>query len=877
MPVTRVHQNGFQRGELDETVIARTDLGSFVQGLKKARNVFPLNQGPIERRAGTVFRADLGAQSRLEAFIFNESQEYIFAFQNTVLKIYSTNGTLLQTITGCPWQTSHLFELTITQQADTMIVCHEAFVQQVLKRTGATTFTRTDFAFKDSVNGEQRFQPYFKFADDEITLDIDSTAKSAVDITAPNILTGTTYKIKTVGTTDFTALGASANTVGVQFTATGDGTSSSGSGTVDSFVIATTSANYFSSNYVGTRIRYHGSEILISEYTNQTTVLGTLKKEVSIELDDDPFKTKQGSGVVKVTHVAHGFTSGASITIEGAEDIFNDDGNGLAQANLNGARTITVVDDNHYEFTAGSSDTAQDSQDGGGVNVTIVGHPPTRSWDEQVYSATNGFPKTGRFHQQRLFFAGGTALPDFIAGSRTADFFNFDVGEAEDTDSIQISISSDQINDVRHLVSGKNLEIFTSTGEFYLKPQVGKPLTPTDLQIKRQSNLGVTQTCMPKMFDGAAIFIQLNGKTAREYFFNTAAEEYQPLVLTFLSPQALSNPQDNAIIRKSGTRTEQFMLFVNDDGTLAIFSAHKQEKIAGWVLYTTDGLFESATATTDFYYVAVKRTINGSTVYYLEQFANSVFAVPTDASVTKTLSASYIPYGTPKVNGTISNSKQVTIDDCTTKPSAGETFTFTGTATVYTIQSVNPTGNTNEYILTLDANASQSDNVTLVFVTSKTWSGLNSNPNLIGKTVHATSGSSEDGDINYFGSGVVSSSGIVQFDQPASACDIGLNYTVEIDTLPIESTQAVRGLGSVYGMPKKIGKTVLELNKTYNLQLNGNDVLLNNGISTSSSLVSFTGKKEIYALGYSTEPNIQIRQSIPVPFRIVSITSEVYF
>ena len=821
MPITRIHQNGFQRGELDETVIARTDLGSFIQGLKKARNVFPLNQGPIERRAGTLFRADLGAQSRLEAFIFNEAQEYIFAFQNTVLKIYSTNGTLLQTITGCPWQTSHLFELTFTQQADTMIVCHEAFVQQILKRTGATTFTRTDFAFKSSINGQQVFQPYFKFADDSITLDINSS---------------------TAGT-----------------------------------VTATTSEDYFSSSYVGTVIRYHGAEISITGYTNTTTVTGTLKKNVSIELDDDPFATKQGTGTIRVTHVAHGFSTGASVTIEGAEDIFDSDGNGIAAGNLNGAKTITVEDDNHYIFTADSSDTANDSQDGGGVNVTIVAHPPTRSWDEQVFSLVNGFPKTARFHQQRLFFAGGTSLPDFIAGSRTADFFNFDVGEAEDTDSIQISISSDHINDIRHLVSGKNLEIFTSTGEFYLKPQVGKPLTPTDLQIKRQSNLGVTQTCMPKMFDGAAIFIQPNGKTAREYFFNTAAEEYQPLVLTFLSPQALSNPQDNAIIRKSGTRTEQFMLFVNDDGTLAIFSAHKQEKIAGWVLYSTDGLYESATATTDFYYVAVKRSINGSTVYYLEQFANSVFALPTDASVTKTLSASYIPYGTPKVNGTISNSKQVTIDDCTTEPSVGETFIFTGTATVYTIQSVNATGNTNEYILTLDANASQSDNVTLVFVTSKTWSGLNSNPNLIGKTVHATSGSSEDGDINYFGSGVVSSSGIVQFDQPASACDIGLNYTVEIDTLPIESTQAVRGLGSVYGMPKKIGKTVLELNKTYNLQLNGNDVLLNNGISTSSSLVSFTGKKEIYALGYSTEPNIQIRQSIPVPFRIVSITSEVYF
>ena len=60
---------------------------------------------------------------------------------------------------------------------------------QILKRTGATTFTRTDFAFKDSVNGEQRFQPYFKFADDTITLDINtSTAGSVTAIQVQIIL-----------------------------------------------------------------------------------------------------------------------------------------------------------------------------------------------------------------------------------------------------------------------------------------------------------------------------------------------------------------------------------------------------------------------------------------------------------------------------------------------------------------------------------------------------------------------------------------------------------------------------------------------------------------------------------------------------------------
>ena len=71
----------------------------------------------------------------------------------------------------------------------------------------------------------------------ESNLNIDSTALEATAdlcdeqvgvssgaVAAASINSGTTYEIVTVGTTDFTAIGASANTVGVQFTATGAGT-----------------------------------------------------------------------------------------------------------------------------------------------------------------------------------------------------------------------------------------------------------------------------------------------------------------------------------------------------------------------------------------------------------------------------------------------------------------------------------------------------------------------------------------------------------------------------------------------------------------------------------------------------------------------------
>ena len=85
MARTRVHQASFLRGEFDPTIISRVDVAAYAQGLKKARNVIPLNQGGIERRGGTLFRADLGEATRLEHFIFNASQEYVFAFQNTKL------------------------------------------------------------------------------------------------------------------------------------------------------------------------------------------------------------------------------------------------------------------------------------------------------------------------------------------------------------------------------------------------------------------------------------------------------------------------------------------------------------------------------------------------------------------------------------------------------------------------------------------------------------------------------------------------------------------------------------------------------------------------------------------------------------------------
>jgi len=819
MPTQRIHQASFVRGELDPKIVSRVDVVAYEQGLKKARNVLTLNQGGIERRPGTVYRATAPGNGRIEPFIFSDDQEYIILFTNTVITIYSSNGTLLQTITSTGIATAELMELTVTQQGDTMIIAHKNFVPRILQRTGATTFTLTAFQFDVSVNGEKTYQPYFKFANDSITLDINQTAKGTTGVTL------------------------------------------------------TTSADYWTSSYVNTRVRYHGAEIFITGYTSATVVTGTLLDDVSIELDDTPLRTTQGSGVIEVTMPQHGFSTGASITISGAQDIFDVDGNGLATANINGTFSITVIDDDRFSYTAGSSDTATESVDGGGANVKIVGHPPTRKWDEQLYSEVNGFPRAVCFHEQRLYFGGSATAPDYLTSSKVGSFFNFDVGKALDDESLQMQIASDQINEIRHLVSGRVLEIFTSGAEFFLRPQTGKNITPTDSMIIRQTSFGVQQAGMPRPFDGGTLYIQKNGKNIRDYVFASTTELFDSNNTSLESSHLIKSPTDTATATSLPDRTEQLYFLVNNDGTMCIYNSQKEQKIFGWTQWNTDGNYKSIACLSSTIFSLVERTINSSTAYYLEQFATTQFDIPTDMSFTKTMSASYQPHGTVKNKGAISSGvSQFIIDGATASPNQGDTFQFAGTGTTHTVTSVTATGTTNEYIKSVSpATASVSDNTDLVFLTSRVFTGITQ----IGKTVHATSGSTEDGDFFYYGSGVVTSAGTVTFPSPAAACDIGMDYDITVETLP----QDVRlGDGVLTGKPRKIGKAVLELSTTYNVTINSNQVLIgSNPNDDTTGLQSLTGKREVHTLGYEVDPTLTVSQTAPLPMRVLGITSEVYY
>ena len=174
MPQAKVFQTTFSAGELDPNMISRTDSGTYYEGAGTLRNWLMLQTGGLMRRPGSTYLADVTEDARLLPFSYSTGDNYIFVFSNTKLRIYNTSGSLLQTITSCPWVTSNISELNHAQYGDTMFVVHRNMAIQKITRTGTSTFTRTDFAF-DGDNPPYK-QPYYKYAASSVTLNPSGTS-----------------------------------------------------------------------------------------------------------------------------------------------------------------------------------------------------------------------------------------------------------------------------------------------------------------------------------------------------------------------------------------------------------------------------------------------------------------------------------------------------------------------------------------------------------------------------------------------------------------------------------------------------------------------------------------------------------------------------
>lgn len=208
---------------------------------------------------------------------------------------------------------------------------------------------------------------------------------------------------------------------------------------------------------------------------------------------------------------------------------------------------------------------------------------PTADWDELAFSEARGWPVTVSFHQDRMVIGGSRDLPNGLWLSKTGDPFNFDLGGGLPDEAIAFRLAADDRPAIRALVSGRHLQVFTSTSEWVI---TGAPLTPESVQVQRQSRIGspADRHVPPRDVDGATLFVARNGRELREFLFVDTEQAYQAADLALLAQHLVRNPVDQAFDHK-----RRLFLIVNEDGSLATIAIYRNADIAAWSLQETDG------------------------------------------------------------------------------------------------------------------------------------------------------------------------------------------------------------------------------------------------------------------------------------------------
>lgn len=261
------------------------------------------------------------------------------------------------------------------------------------------------------------------------------------------------------------------------------------------------------------------------------------------------------------------------------------------------------------------------------VITELGGTSATDVWQEGIWSSFQGYPTSVRLHEGRLWWFGRR----WLIGSVSDDFVSFDETVFGSSGPIVRTLGSGPVDIINWGLSLERLIIGAEGREISVRSSAFEtPLTPIDTNLKDVSTQGSAAVEAYEL-DKNGIFVHRNGIKVYELAAGTdltERKEYGTADLMELAPElAAAGIVRMDIQRQPDTRIH----CVLTDGSVVVGVYSPGEKILSWQTVTTpgaSGLVEDliimpavVNTTEDQVYYHVKRTINGSTVRYLEKWA----------------------------------------------------------------------------------------------------------------------------------------------------------------------------------------------------------------------------------------------------------------
>ena len=270
---------------------------------------------------------------------------------------------------------------------------------------------------------------------------------------------------------------------------------------------------------------------------------------------------------------------------------------------------------------------------------------------EDVWSATKGWPRSVTFHQGRLFFGGSKSRPSTVWGSKVGLFFDFEAVEGLDDDAVEATLDTNTFNAITDMISGRDLQVFTTGGEFYVPQEGLTPITPNDFFLSSTSRNGSKEGIRVQQLESGVLFIQRQGKQLSEIAYSDTQLTYITSKISLLAGHLLKGPKSMDIRRAVATDENDLLFIVNeDDGTMAVFSLLRLQNVIAPSQFKTVGSYIDVGVDITDIYTVVKRDDNGTNKYYVEVFDDAALTDSAVIGTTNTsLDASHIDGATVNV------------------------------------------------------------------------------------------------------------------------------------------------------------------------------------------------------------------------------------
>jgi hypothetical protein len=637
-----VNQPSFTGGELKPSLHGRVDIAKYGIGCKTLLNWIIHAAGGISNRAGQkyIVKAKYDDQNAiLVPFQFSTEQSYMLEFGHEYMRVYRNGGLVLNTaknITGLSKANPAVF----TSVAHGFTVGTWIFVASVSGMTQvngrffivdtvptADTFTVTDLF--DNVLDSTSFDAYVS----------GGTASSVYEISTPydhNDLAGA-YEVA----------GVSQEKVGLVFTQ---------------------SADVMTITHTG----YQQRELSRTGHTSWT--LGTISFAPNIAAPAGLGASGPGwSGgtstlqyVVTAIDANTGEESVAStaVTTTAAKNPNSwtaTDYVDLSWSAVSGASKYNVYKDKNgfYGFIGPATGVAFRDDN---IEPVANDSPPQ---SKNPFPGADDYPGSVALHDQRVVYARTINNPDTVFMTQTSNYKNMNVSvPAKDSDALQFTIASEQVNAIKHLLSINDLIAFTGSAEWKLAGAADEALSPSTVGAFKQSGRGISHV-RPLLVGNTALFGQSRGKKIRDFKYTIEADGYDGNDISILSSHLFRKTRNVDKRLKNWAYQQEpdsLVWSVHNDGSLSSLTYQREHEVWGFARHNTDGKYLDVCCIpegdVDAVYFLTERTVNGVPRRFIERMENRdcdeddlAYSFYVDAGVQYTGNGSYSLWGLEHLEG----------------------------------------------------------------------------------------------------------------------------------------------------------------------------------------------------------------------------------